>query len=168
LPVSKNRWRHGKIVFNVCLILGAWVRQTREWSVAAGDPGTKLSRRPDTLRGPDVAVIRKDREPQGRGAAGWLEGAPDVAVEVVGDAQFASDLLEQAVEYLNAGGRLVWILDGDRHRVVEVLPEERFRLYHAEDTLTGGEVLPGFSARVAEFFEGLPLEGNEDASPAAQ
>jgi Uma2 family endonuclease len=155
VPVSKNTWRHGKIVFNLCVLLGAYVRQHRDWSVSAGDPGTKLSRSPDTLRGPDVAVVRSTREPTGKGTEGWLQGAPDLAVEVIGHAQSATGLMEKALEYLGAGGQAVWIVDGDARRVIEVTPPNRFRILQADDTLEGGEVLAGFSVPVSELFDGL-------------
>src|SRR5688500_16314633 len=82
VPVSRGTWRHGEIMLNVGLLLRAYSRSSPGWSVAVGDPGARLKRDPDRLRGPDVAIIRADRRPTGRGAEGWLDGAPEVAVEI--------------------------------------------------------------------------------------
>lgn len=90
VAVPRNTWRHGEIAGNAYALLRQYARQHGGWRAAVGDPGAKLSHDPDTLRGPDAALVREDRRPTGRGAEGWVEGAPDVAVEVVGSGQAAS------------------------------------------------------------------------------
>ena len=103
IPVTRNTWRHGEVLINVGSLLKVFTRTHPEWRVAGGDPGAKLSGNPDTLRGPDVAVMRRDRKPTGRGSGRWLDGAPDLAIEVVGENQSYSDLSRKAPEYLAAG-----------------------------------------------------------------
>ena len=154
VPVTRNTWRHGTIVINVGAILREYARKHGGYSVSGADPGTKLSRNPDTLRGPDVGIIRSTRKPKGKGAKGWLEGAPDVAVEVAGDRQTVSSLLAKAYEYLGAGGKAVWILEDDQGgRVLVVTAPDRVRVLGAGDVLDGGKALPGFSCQVRELFE---------------
>ncbi len=153
IPVTRNTWRHGEVVFNVSLVLGRFVKAHPGWRVAVGDPGARLARDPDRLRGPDVGVIREDRKPVGRGAEGWLDGAPNVAVEVVGDDQSYSELSRKALEYLAAGAQAVWVLDAEPQRVVVFEAPDRVRVLTAEETLEGGAALPGFACKVAEFFD---------------
>lgn len=153
VPVTRNTWLHGRVTGNVYFKLRLYANANPGWSVAVGDPGTKLQRRPDVLRGPDVGVVRRDREPAGRGEKGWLEGAPDLAVEVVGDAQTYSDLTKKALEYLGAGAKLVWIVDPERERVVVHSSASDIAVLGADEELDGGEALPGFRCRVAELFE---------------
>jgi Uma2 family endonuclease len=153
VPMTRGTWRHGKIVVNVSVLLSLYSRAHPGWSVAAADPGTRLGHDPDILRGPDVAIVRVEREPQGRGADGWLEGAPDVAVEVLGDAQSASELAKKALEYLAAGAKMVWVLDPEPARLLLFTPPDRIRVLGRDEILDGGDVLPGFSCRVAEMFE---------------
>lgn len=152
VPVSRNTWTHGEIVVKVSVLLSRYLEQHPGWSIAAGDPGAKLRHDPDRLRGPDVGLIRAERRPTGKGTAGWLEGAPDLAVEVMGDDEGLGVALKKAVEYLAAGARMVWVLDADSRRVVVVLPPDRFILRDSDDLLDGGELLPGFSCRVADLF----------------
>jgi Uma2 family endonuclease len=140
-------------VSNVNFLLRLWAQQHPGFSIATADPGTKLAREPDLLRGPDVAVIRAERKPTGMGAAGWLDGAPDLAVEVVGDAQSMSDLAKKAAEYLAAGARLVWVLDPDPRRVVVFWPPDHLRVLGPDDALDGGELLADFRCVVRELFE---------------
>lgn len=153
VPVTKNTWQHGEIVAVVSALLYAYAKRNPGWSVATGDPGTKLRRDPDRLRGPDVGIVRKERRPTGRGADGWLEGAPDVAVEVVGDAQAHSDLAKKALEYLAAGAKAVWVVDPEPRRVVVYTPPNATSVLGPDEELDGGEALPGFRCRVAELFE---------------
>ncbi len=153
VPVTRNTWRHGEIVGNAYALLRAFAREHGGWSVSVGDPGAKLRRDPDTLRGPDVGVIRSDRRPEGSGTEGWLEGAPDLAVEVSGDAQGWPEQMTKALEYLAAGGKMVWLLDAQSERVVVCTPPNAFAVLGGDDELDGGEVLPGFRCRVRQLFE---------------
>ena len=151
--VTRNTWRHGEIVARVCVLLGAYVRDNPGWSLAVGDPGTRLSHDPDTLRGPDVGLVRAVRPPVGSGVDGWLEGAPDLAVEVCGDAQRWPEMTKKASEYLAAGGRMVWLLDPAQRRVLVWTPPNTVALLGESDELDGGEVLVGFRCTVHELFE---------------
>ncbi|HTE19471.1 MAG TPA: Uma2 family endonuclease [Armatimonadota bacterium] len=153
VPVSRNTWRHGMIAGNAYALLRHYARQHGGWSVAVGDPGTRLARNPDTLRGPDVAIVREERQPTGKGVEGWLDGAPDVAVEIVGDGQTASELARKALEYLAAGAKWVWVLDPGPRLLMLFTPPSGVRILGPDDMLDGGDVLPGFACRVAEFFE---------------
>ncbi len=153
VPVTRGTWRHGVITGNVYAVLRAYARENATFSVSVGDPGTKLSHGPDTLRGPDVAIVRKERVPTGRGAQGWLEGAPDVAVEVVGDAQTISDLTKKALEYLAAGAKAVWVLDPEPRCVTVFAPDSQVRVLGPGEVLDAPAALPGFSCRVDELFE---------------
>jgi Uma2 family endonuclease len=152
VPVPRSTWRHGKIVARVVVVLDRYASAHPGWSVSAGDPGTKLGHDPDLLRGPDVAIVRAEREPEGRGAQGWLEGAPDVAVEILGDRQAMMDLMTKALEYLAAGAKMAWILEPETARVVVFTPPGQVRILGKNELLEGGEALPGFSCRVGELF----------------
>lgn len=153
IPVSNNTWRHGEILLNIGFLLKAYARSNPGWSVAGGDPGTKLSHEPATLRGPDLGVIRAERRPTGTGVDGWLDGAPTLAVEVVGDTQSVAGVINKCLEYLTAGAQVVWVIDPASSKVLVLTPPNCIRVLGSEETLEGGDVLPGFKCRVAEIFE---------------
>jgi Uma2 family endonuclease len=153
VPVTKSTWRHGEIMAAVTGVLRSYAREHPGWAVACGDPGTKLARDPDVLRGPDVGIVRSERKPTGRGAGGWLDGAPDVAVEILGDSQPVTELVRKALEYLAAGAGMVWLLEAEPRRVMVLTPPNQVRILGAHETLDGGDVLPGFSCRVEQLFE---------------
>ena len=122
LPMTHPTWRHGLIMSRVSYILTAWAHAHPGWLVASGNSGNRLQRNPDTLRGADVAVLRAERFPTGRSVDGWVQGAPDVPVEILSDAQSVAELLRKAADYLAAGAQMVWVLDPDTGRVSVVTP----------------------------------------------
>ena len=75
-----------------------------------------------------------------------------MVVEVRSQSETVNTVLLKAVEYLNAGVRVVLILDPETEVACvanrEVLP---CRLA-GEDELTLPDILPGFAVRVREFF----------------
>jgi Uma2 family endonuclease len=152
-PMTRSTWRHGEIVLSIGILLRAYTREHQGWSVAVADPGVKLARSPDRLRGPDVGMVRSERMPRGKGVAGWLDGAPELAVEVLGDTQTSSEMIKKALEYLAAGARMVWLVDADPRRVMLFTPPDHVQILGEDEALEGGDVLPGFRCQVAELFE---------------
>ena len=77
---------------------------------------------------------------------------PDLAVEVLSASNTPLEMANKLREYFEAGTRLVWYVNPPTRSVlVYTSPEASQRLGEA-DTLTGGEVLPGFAVPVAEVF----------------
>jgi Uma2 family endonuclease len=153
VPIPRGTWRHGEIVANVCGVLGLHAKSHREWSVATADPGTKLGSDPAILRGPDVGVVRASRAPKGNGSDGWLDGAPDLAVEVRSDSQGMTELSRKALEYMRAGAKIVWVIDPEPQHVMVFTPPDHVRVLTNEDSLDAGDLLPGFRCNVSELFE---------------
>jgi Uma2 family endonuclease len=153
IPVTKSTIRHGRIMFNIAALLRQYTKAHPEWVGASGDPGCKLEHDPDTLRGPDVALVRRERAPAGRGAEGWLDGAPELAVEILRDSQTAPELIKKAGEFLAAGTRMVWLVDADNERVTVITQQGPHTIVGRDGSVSGGELFPGLSCPVAEFFE---------------
>ena len=152
VPVTKNTWLHGVVVSNVVMLLKLYARQSPKWRVAAGDPGTKLGHQPDILRGPDVGMVDVSRLPTGKGEAGWLEGSPELVVEVKGDSQSFSELTKKVFEYLGAGAQQVWVVDPHAETVVVFHAPDRVQLLGRIERLEGGAAFPGLSIPIAELF----------------
>ena len=60
---------------------------------------------------------------------------------------------EKAFAYLEAGTQLVWVLKPRSKTVTVYRSETNITLLTRDDTLTGEEVIKGFSCQVAELFE---------------
>jgi Uma2 family endonuclease len=104
----------------------------------------------DTVRGPDVAFVAKERAPNGF-TERYAPFAPDLAVEVVSPNDLVYDVEEKVDEYLRAGTRLVWVIS-PRSKTVTVYTPTSIKIVDINGTLDGGDVLPGFSLLVTTIF----------------
>jgi Uma2 family endonuclease len=82
----------------------------------------------------------------------YFEIAPDLAVEVLSPHARRSAVRAKIAEYVAAGVRLVWLVDPEARTVLEYRGSLRGTEYDEADTLTGHDVLPEFTCRVADFF----------------
>ena len=87
--------------------------------------------------------------------AGTFRSPPDLAVEVVSPNDEAEALETNLDEYLRAGVRLIWFVYPLTKNVWAYKSDGTAKLYRIADTLTGEDVLPGFTANVSELFEGV-------------
>ena len=104
----------------------------------------------DTARELDIAFLSKSRE-LGPPDFNWYELGPDLAVEVISPNTRASDIHLKVMQVLGAGTRLIWLVYPET-RTVEVHTAEGGTKLHEDDTLSGGDALPGFSMRVGDIF----------------
>ena len=82
---------------------------------------------------------------------GWLESAPDLAVEVAYSERVV-DLDEKVRLYLAHGVRSVWILY-PKTKTIFVFRPNGVASLSGDDSLREPEILPGFEASVRSFFE---------------
>ncbi|MEX2048929.1 MAG: Uma2 family endonuclease [Gemmatimonadota bacterium] len=143
---------HGSLQVLLGRFLSEWARP-RGARVTA-ESGYVLDENPPTLRGPDLAVVLDARSGKGR-IGGWIEGAPDVAVEILSPSDRSSPIHEKTLDYLQAGAREVWIVDPPARTVTVFRPDGTARVLRVDDTLDGGDVLAGFSLSLAELFSDL-------------
>ena len=104
----------------------------------------------DTVRGLDIAFIRKGRAP-GALPDQLVDVAPDLAVEVISPSNKATDIHLKIRQLLAAGTTLIWIVYPEM-RIVDVHTRDGATTLNAADTLSGGDVLPGFEIPVREIF----------------
>jgi Uma2 family endonuclease len=98
---------------------------------------------------PDVSVRLSDQPPVRRGA---VPGMPHLAVEIKSPDDTYMSLRDKAEYYVQHGCTMVWLIYPEK-RIVEVYePGKDIDLLVVGDTLSGGEVLPGFTLAVAVVF----------------
>ena len=146
--------RHGKVTSNIDFILQIYVRQNRLGRVMAGDTGFILARDPDTVRGPDVAYMSYARFPEDQELpVGYGDFVPDLAVEVVSPSNTRSYLLGKIENWLATGVDAVWIVDPRTNQIAVHRAGQDTLVLRSDDMLDGSPALPGFTCRVADFFE---------------
>ena len=142
--------RHARVAMDLALALGAHVRAAALGRVYA-EAGFKLASNPDTVRGPDIAFISRGRipDPEPTGFAGF---APDLVVEVISPGDRAGEVLAKVADWLSAGTRLVWVLDPARRVARVYRADGTEQILTADESLDGGDVVPGFSCPLREIF----------------
>jgi Uma2 family endonuclease len=143
---------HGRVVARVGQLLGNHVVQQRLGEILAGDSGFVLARGPDTVRGPDVAFVSKERVAALAEPARAFEGAPDLAVEVLSPSNTPREIHGKVADYLAAGTRLVWVVDPERETLTVYRTLLAPEVLAGDDEVDGGDVVPGFRAKVAALL----------------
>jgi Uma2 family endonuclease len=143
-------FEHSGIAVRIASMLLTFAREHRLGEVVGADAGFILFDEPPTVRAPDVAFVRQERlafDPKK-----FAPLSPDLAVEVVSPSNTMSEIHEKVLDYLEAGTRLVWVVDPRPRTVVVYRSRDEIRLLTRADELDGGDVLPGFRVKVAELF----------------
>lgn len=137
-------------------LLGNFVAPRRLGLVSGADGMFQLLN--STVRAPDVAFVSLGRLPLGRiPAEAFPALAPDLAVEVLSPGNTKAEMSRKRIEYFHSGTRLFWMVDCANRSVAVYTSPSAVRVLKEEDTIDGGEVLPGFSHTVSEFFTDLDL-----------
>jgi Uma2 family endonuclease len=146
---NKSNW----VTSQLTRLLGNYVDEHRLGWIFTSEAGYRLDpRRPNTLRKPDVSFVRFVRLPNEQPADAYDNLAPDWAIEVLSPGDTVLELEEKIEEYLNAGVRLVWVVN-PQTKVVKVHVQGRpIEEYRSTDELTGGDVMPGFRCQVSSLF----------------
>ena len=130
--------------------LGNFVDANHLGTVAANDIGIITERNPDTVRGPDVAYWSFERLPEV--PVGYIEAPPDLAVEVLSPWTKIRQLRKKIQEFFQRGVRMVWVIDPENRTVTVYRTPDEGRVLHESATLSGEDVLPGFSCPVADLL----------------
>jgi len=142
---------HAATEARIARLLGNFVDERRCGTVLTGEAGIITQRNPDSVRGADIAYISNERLAQSK-SDGYLDVAPELVVEVVSPSDRWTEINEKVDEYLACGVDEVWIVD-PRTRRVTCYRSGGVRTYHATETLTAPDALPGLSLLVATLFE---------------
>ncbi len=121
------------------------------------DSSTAFKMKNGNWRSPDISFFAKERL-QGLTElpTGFLEGAPDLAVEVLSLGNTVEEIHDKLVEYFENGTRLAWIIHPSEHYVlVYRSAQEPDRLLKSIDSFEGEEVIPGFVLPVVNLFQKL-------------
>lgn len=141
---------HGRSEVRILVLLEMFTRQHKLGKVYPGDTGFQLN--DHTVRLPDIAFVRNPRA-SAVGRKGFVQGAPDLAVEVFSPNDSVPQLMRKVTQYFAAGCHTVWIVYPERQEVDVHEASGVERLLTADDTIEAADLLPGFSVPISEFFE---------------
>lgn len=121
------------------------------------DSSTAFKMKSGNKRSPDISFVAKERLQGLKDLPdGFLDGAPDLVIEILSPGNTVAEIHDKLVEYFDNGARLVWVIHPrENHVLVYRCAEEPDRLLKSIDSLDGEEVIPGFSLPIANFLQGL-------------
>ncbi|HKC13794.1 MAG TPA: Uma2 family endonuclease [Vicinamibacteria bacterium] len=140
--------RHGRISHRLGAALLAIVREKGLGEVRDSSTGYRLPG--GNVRSPDASFVSSERPP--KVPEGFLQLAPDLAVEVLSPEDGPRDVLDKVGEYLTAGVRLVWVIDPRASRAVSYRSLTDVHEIGPDGTLDGGELLPGFRYPLSDLL----------------
>ena len=144
---------HGRLAMRLARFIGNYAEEHALGEVFAAETGFVLERNPDTVRCPDVAFIARGRLAEAM-TDKHIPIPPDLVVEVNSPNDRAGEVLAKVRWWLSRGVRLVWVVDPESETVMAYLPDGAVRLVRREETLDGGDVLPGFEVALGRLFGG--------------
>jgi Uma2 family endonuclease len=148
VTMSPSGANHSRVAGRIAVLLGSYILEHKLGEPYTADGGFYLARNPDTVLAPDFAVVLNDRAAN---SAKFFPGAPDIAVEVISPNDTRKEIRQKVEEYLSGGTRLVIIIDSINQTATIHTPTSTTRLT-TDDTLTGGDVVPGWSLPLRELF----------------
>lgn len=148
VPMPPPSMEHGEISINIIRYLDMHVYKHQLGRLYTAETTFQLD---DRLVKPDVAFVSTERLPENRRKGSPVP--PDLAIEIVSPTDKQYDVTEKALAYLKAGTRLVWVIEPVAKTVMVYRSETDFSLLKSEDTLTGEDVVEGFTCPVAQLFE---------------
>jgi Uma2 family endonuclease len=140
--------KHAQCVANIIGHLFIWYKQ----SEAQGHFGPEIHHFVDASTPfkpqPDVSFAYGGEEQPG----GTVKGMPDFVVEVKSPGNSYDELREKTRLYLQYGTRLVWLVLPTPMTVEVYRADGSTATYKQGQTLSGDDVLPGFSIKVRDIF----------------
>ncbi len=100
-----------------------------------------------------MAFLSSQRLPEGKLPETFLQGAPDLAVEVLSPSDNPVEVQRKVRDYLEAGAQLVWVLAPEAQTVTVYRADGSARLLREQDALEGEQVLPGLVIPLREIFQ---------------
>jgi Uma2 family endonuclease len=155
----------GSLASWISFLLQRFLEENDLGNLAGADAAVRLL--PGLVRIPDVSFVCWERLPV-RGQIPdepILSLAPDLAIEVLSEGNTKKEMQRKLKDYFLAGVRLVWFVDPMR-RVIEVYTaSDQSTVLTENNTLEGGEVLPGLLVPVREVFRRVPRQTIKASKP---
>ena len=146
VTVSPGMLPHNLVRDKFAIVLRPFAEAQRLGTVVT-EQAFQLSER--TVRVPHVAFVRAGRQ---LATDRPIEGAPDLAVEVVSPTNTPREIDQRISDYFAAGCQRVWVAyPEDREVYIHGLAGVTRR--RADELLEDAELLPGFSVKVSSLFE---------------
>jgi Uma2 family endonuclease len=133
------------------VFLGSYLRQNDIGIGLTADGMMRIA--PGLVRIPDLSFIAWDKLPDRMLPEEPIPDlAPDLAVEVLSAGNTKKEMDRKVGEYFDAGVRMVWLIDLKKRSARAYSAPRRSVLIREDQSLDGGDILPGFAVPLAELL----------------
>ncbi len=143
---------HGTSAMRIGAPLAIYVIENGLGEVCAAETGFRIGSDPDYVLAPDVAFVSRERLEDIGEIGIFFPGAPDLVVEVTSPSDRLTQVAEKVRDWLDAGTRMVVVVNPRRRDVTVHLPNSAPVTLTEEDSLDGGDVVPGWTIPVKDIF----------------
>jgi Uma2 family endonuclease len=150
IRVSPTGERHGRVCINLAVALATFARDRALGQVFASSTGFRLPS--GNVRSPDASFVAASQLASRPETDDFSDLPPDLAVEVLSPSERPRHVLDKVGEYLEAGVRLVWIIDPRNAKAIVYRSLSDVTQLGRDDELEGGDTLPGFRCRLADIL----------------
>ena len=154
-------YRESFLACTLIRLLGTFI-DNHKLGITTGPDGM-LRLFPGLIRAPDVAFVSWDKLPRRKVPSKPIPRlVPDLAIEVLSKSNTKKEMARKRREYFKAGVQLVWEIEPVKRQVVVYTSPKEGVVFEENETITGGDVLPGFSLSLSELFGELDRDGGDE------
>ncbi len=113
--------------------------------VLDGEPGNI-----QIMRKPDIGFVKSENIVS---STGYIYRAPDLAVEVILPSERPGTVQGKLRDYFTFGTQQVWLIYPEKQQIVVQYPDGTAKMLNLDETLHGGDLLPGFALELMHVFE---------------
>ena len=143
---------HGILCADIWAAIRAFVETCDLGLVFGTGTGFVIGQNPDSVMDIDVAFVSHERFREVNDLDSFIPFAPDLAVEVMSPSNTTREMEEKVALYFGAGARAVWVFNPKKKTAAVYVSPSDVRVLNEQETLEGGEVLPGFRLELSKLF----------------
>ena len=148
---------HGRIASRLGAALAQYIWDHDLGEAYITGAGFQLTWNPDTVVGPDISFISKERLEQAGDVQGYWQGSPDLAVEIYSPGYRPGKVSKRISRLFNSGTKQVWIVDLKHSTVSVYRSESDVTTFSGSDYLESQDLFPGFRISLETIFR--PTQG---------
>jgi Uma2 family endonuclease len=147
-------WEHAALEAELTSILRNFVRTHRLGIVSSGEGMVRILGSKHDARGSDIEFCRRGRRSRDEARLPAALTPPDLVVEIMSVSDRDDRVKAKVRDWLRAGVQLLWYIDPESGDTT-VYQGDRVSVIPADETLDGGDVLPGFQIRLGSVLQEL-------------
>jgi Uma2 family endonuclease len=152
--MTRRNRGHSRVEIKIGYLLRKWLETQPEprGEILGGEAGVRLRRNPDTTVGVDVAYFSAESADAHTADEGFIDAVPVLVVEILSPSDKEEEINEKLKSYLDAGVKLVWIVDPTFRTITVYRADAEPELFNATQSISADPHLPGFNVAVADVF----------------